>query len=461
MSNQTFTVTDKQKDQLIQLQAISLHVHAPFKVLKCIDNNQSSHYVFFYKNDFLTSQEITEIDQKSSLARTLKIGFSFLSPHPLITSLLSSQKSMPLRSVNKLIKFVESTYSPQETAFILTYLDHIVPKEKLTNWIKEIYFQYRRNGQFKTAYQFIRILTTSDPTNIWVKEISSHLEYQKFQQDYNLPIKDLIRLDPLYVENRCFSLKNKSYFPILKSLFEKEKRVNDLTMLYIKQLTLHKLDDHFSDFQIHLNENYSPDETVYIMKDLHDKNPNYTKLQRALFNILINLNRQDEAINLLINTTLPIDSAYQDEIKEVFETTSLTKLPLEKLNTIIIPLFQSDSNKLEHILRQCVSQLLRNHEISYINDWLKPIKDYPLSLPIVETIQLMTDIFDEPNEQMQLGELYYQLKQLDKAIDCFSWEMELKPTDPNPVQWLSKTYKQKGLIDEMKAYEHLYKSMNA
>jgi uncharacterized protein HemY len=54
-----------------------------------------------------------------------------------------------------------------------------------------------------------------------------------------------------------------------------------------------------------------------------------------------------------------------------------------------------------------------------------------------------------------LGELYVEFGQYEKAIECFSWEMELKPTNTKPLQWLSKIYREMGMNHEADAFREL------
>ncbi len=71
----------------------------------------------------------------------------------------------------------------------------------------------------------------------------------------------------------------------------------------------------------------------------------------------------------------------------------------------------------------------------------------------------MVALCDDPNEQLQLGEYYYQLDSFEKALDCFSWEMELNPDNPEPVRWLSKLYQKLDRPQEAKTYQNLYSTM--
>ena len=67
----------------------------------------------------------------------------------------------------------------------------------------------------------------------------------------------------------------------------------------------------------------------------------------------------------------------------------------------------------------------------------------------------MQTISDELDDMQTLGELYYEFRQMDKAIECFDWEMELKPADPKPLQWLAKIYREKGMNQESDIYRQL------
>jgi tetratricopeptide (TPR) repeat protein len=126
-------------------------------------------------------------------------------------------------------------------------------------------------------------------------------------------------------------------------------------------------------------------------------------------------------------------------------------LPPDILNTVV-SLFPE---RAEQLLTNSVSSLLKTNELPSIQKWLEPFKENHQTLKIFDKIDTMLKLNDDLDEMQTLGELYYEFKQFDKAIECFSWEMELEPTNPKPLHWLAKTYREMGMNYESDAYQQL------
>jgi len=123
-----------------------------------------------------------------------------------------------------------------------------------------------------------------------------------------------------------------------------------------------------------------------------------------------------------------------------------------KKNVVDISFFPE---KAEMLLENTVIALLKTHEINFINEWLQPFKDNFKSLPIFKKTDTIQQLSNDLDQMQTLGELYYEFSQFEKAIECFSWEMELKPTDPKPIQWIAKLYRERGMIYEADTYRQL------
>ncbi|HAQ08456.1 MAG TPA: hypothetical protein DCR24_13400, partial [Bacillus bacterium] len=133
-----------------------------------------------------------------------------------------------------------------------------------------------------------------------------------------------------------------------------------------------------------------------------------------------------------------------------FET---EKLNPETLNILMMPLFQTIPKAAEQLLNKSILSLIKKHDIEFIEEWISPLKSHCQGLETYEKLNQIIQLKNDLEQLQSLGELYYEFKHHEKAIECFSWEMEFKPNNPKPVQWLSKIYRDMGMQLESDAYQ--------
>ena len=104
------------------------------------------------------------------------------------------------------------------------------------------------------------------------------------------------------------------------------------------------------------------------------------------------------------------------------------------------------------LLDAFVIRLLETMELEQVHDFLKAFKK---KSSLMRKVERMNEIHEDLDCMQELGELYYGFHQLEKSIECFQMEMELKPSAPEPLRWLSKVYADKKMLDESKAYQQL------
>jgi tetratricopeptide (TPR) repeat protein len=73
----------------------------------------------------------------------------------------------------------------------------------------------------------------------------------------------------------------------------------------------------------------------------------------------------------------------------------------------------------------------------------------------------MVAMLEDPDHMMELGDHYVEFKQYDQAIDCYFWEMELNPQDPEPVWKICKMYQQKGMLKEAAEYQKVFSQLKS
>jgi tetratricopeptide (TPR) repeat protein len=454
------TVIDNKEKS--ELKVTRLAVYNVCKIIEAVNEKGECFYLFFYKDQFLTGKKAAKLKRHSHIEKVFKNGILFSSPHPLVHKLTEKYSSFTLQSFTSLWPKLEATYTPQETALIFTFFDSFIKKEKIVKIMKNSFYDYRRNGQLFLAYQIIHILKNFAPKYKWAYETANSLQFHKFMKIYEENSTVLQTKDPLYTEQFCFShrAKDENFF-ILQTKLSAEKRWIDLIGLYVDHISSRQepsLDVYqklLSLLPLYLSE----EESTTLLHDLYKKVPHFQPLQNNLFHTFMKHHLYEEAIHLAINKNITPSEIQLQQLTNLLDNGSITidKLNVEKMNDL--PIKQLNPTILEKILRICVPRLLSQYDLSYVSQWLSPFYSANLPLPILQQIHTMIEIKEDPDQQLFLGEYYYEFNQLEKAIDCFSWEMELNPTDPKPVQWLTKIYREMGMIEESKAYQQIYSSM--
>lgn len=450
------------KKQPIRLHVTRMTVYAQSKIIETFTENNEVYYLFFFKDIYLTARKATRLKLNSHIAKAFKNGIIFHHPHPLINNLYSSCSPLKFLSFDQLMKKLETQHTPQEKALILTYFESFTPQKELFKHIQNIFYQYRRNGQLVEAYKIIQVLLDFTPDHNWVKPLAGSLTYKKYADLYKEFSKDLFTKDLIFVEKSLFIKKdNPQSFQQLETILTNESRWIDLISLSSYKFSLTPSNDTYRALLQLLEEHLENGEITDVLMNLTLSVPNYPQLHLDLIERFFKLNKVEEAISLMTEQSLELNASQVRTLETLLENLNLddSNVQIEKINYILQPLFISEPEKLEKILRKCVTQLLKSKDINYIKDWLTPQRESQQSLPIIEIVNKMQKLSEDPNQQQLLGEFYYQFSQFDKAIECFSWEMELNNTDPKPVQWLSKIYQHIGKKDEYKAYQQLYIEM--
>ncbi|MFC3885976.1 hypothetical protein ACFOU2_21860 [Bacillus songklensis] len=461
MENQQL-VTVIHDNQSIQLHINRMAIYHVCTIIEAVNAESECFYLFFYKNQFLTGRKASQLNRQSRIETVFKQGIVFHFPHPLIKALLTKNQPFIFQNFNQLLKNVQRQYSPQETMMIFSFFDSFIQKEKLIKLMTNSFYQYRRNGQLFLAYRIIRILRDFAPESKLAQEICNHIQYLKYAKLYDLPDQTLQEKDPLYAEQLHFQQReNERFFSLLQTSLTKEDRWIDMAALYIDQFIQSKEPDTDAYHVLFsfLSRHFSEEETSDLLQDLCTRGPVFPQLREDLFDLWMNLQRYNEAVQLLAEQQAPLTPSQYEQLIDALENSSLAsdRLHIEKMNALLI--YQTHPEKLEKLLRLCIPLLLRKYDLTFVKEWVQPFERLNFALPTVQKVKKMVEMTEDPDQQLGLGKLYYQMNQLEKAVECFSWEMELKPTDPVPVQWLTKVYRELGMIEESKAYEYMYSNM--
>ncbi|PLR86827.1 hypothetical protein CVD25_17885 [Bacillus canaveralius] len=433
------------------------------KVLEVISPGNEPIYLFFYKNRFILGKS-TKISDHSRLKKVFTEGIIFSSPHPLIDTMLLQQHTFPLKLEKQVQNMLRKQYSSQETALILSFFDSFMPKHAIIDTMKAFFYEYRRNGQLRFAYQILMIIIDFEPENTWAQELSHHVYYQKYKLLYDRIDPELHAKDSLYSEMNAFYQKeSEPHFAYLQTVLSKEARWHDLLVLYIDHFRTSSCPEekYYDQFIQLITAHLSEKERSVLLSDpFLKKVVKGNRLQKEVFEMMIDIGQFEDAINLITEQPRSnITGPQQQQLAELFEKNSLSikKLHLENLRTYLI--HETSHVNLEKILQAIIPLLLSENSISYVHNWLQPLLEIENSIPTMKLITSMFIIQDDPDKQFSLGQYYHKFKQYEKAIECFTWEMELKPDDPNPVQWLTKVYRELGMVEESNNYLYIYSNM--
>ncbi|WLR51191.1 hypothetical protein LC040_18835 [Bacillus tianshenii] len=460
MKTINFQVNDEK--HLVHLTATRLAIYNQCKIIEATNDKNESYYLFFYKDTFLTGKKTDAIKIRSTVSKAFKTGIVFSTPHPFIDRLLSQHRMFKFSTFNQLHSRLKKDYSPQEIAFIFTFFDTYIKKAKIAKLIQTNFYHHRRDGQLLRAYQVLNLYRWAFPKSKWGTEVGTNLQYKKYAETYSHGINTLFKKDPLFAEIDAFRHREQPKpFESLISLYKNENRLIDLLALHIDRLMNSATSETFSTVMRLLHEHTNTDEQTEILQAIYDQQSHIPELQKSLFDHYLFLNKNEAAINLLIQSQISITPSQEKRLRKLFlkNEIDISTIEIERCNHLIIQLFKDNPDALEEMVRACVEYLFKTKTIHEIEQWLLPFQEAEIHLSLQQKIANMVKIHEDPEQQSMLGELYCEFQQFNKAIECYKWEMELKPTDPTPVKSLTNLYQSIGESEEAKAYQQILMTM--
>jgi tetratricopeptide (TPR) repeat protein len=430
--------------------------------VEAFNSQRELHYLFFYKEQFLTCKKALKLRRSSFIEQAFKEGIVFLCPHPLADQLIKQNTKSKVISFNDLHKKLQTTMTLQEASYIFRALDAFLSPDKLFRLIRNHYYQYRRNGQFLHAYRILRILAEVSSENPWVRQTMADLNFHPYEKIYKQHPLKLLEQDPLYSASELWKnrLEQENNETLQQLLLNKNQKLT-VTALMIENVQHNPCHETLQPLTLWLRSHFNDDDCRELLYLLAKDIPTNSGFLQQLLQDMMETGNYEKALELLCNAPAIASTVDANLLTELFEGIQWhkTSTPIEKLNDIIITVLQKEPEKLDKILKSCVRSLLTDHDVSYVAEWMAPLQSKKISLPIAEKIKKMNGLLDDPDHQSQLGEFYYQFNIIDRAIDCFSWDMELRPNDPVPVKWLSRLYQEKGMANEAKAYHQVLMEM--
>jgi len=447
------------QEKCIQLQAERVTFYLQGEMIEAFNEARNEvYYLFFYKSHYLTACKAKKLRRNSYIERAFQEGLVFDSPHPIINKLLSTDSPYKLTTFKSFLKKLEKLYSKHERALILTFFESFYPKKDLFHKISSIFYEYRRNGQMFLAYRIVRILHDFAPNHSLVKELMSSLVFNKYAELYNQISEQLLEKDPIFAEKLLYAQRNETEtFHQLVHCYEKDSRLLSLIALYSDKLKESPSNDTYRPFVKLLHQTFNEHETTAILEKLSLQVPAYLPIQQELFTSYLKAHKMKKVFYLVNQKEFHLNKSESRTFGSILDDLDFEDefIHPEMLRALLKTVVKFFPDRVEDFLYKSVVTLLDTHELSYLKEWLAPFKEKYSHLQLFEKIDTMLTLNDDLDQMQTLGELYVEFKQLDKAIECFCWEMELKPNDPKPLQWLAKIYQDKGMDQEADAFRQL------
>ncbi|MBM7663179.1 tetratricopeptide (TPR) repeat protein [Bacillus mesophilus] len=442
-----------------KLKIYGLYLFQGFEVMEAYTiEDDECYYLFFYKDQFLTGKNTPKMKRKSILRDVITKGIFLPSPHPVIQSLLTINSIQTFPTIKQTWMLIKQKYEQVESAHILTLFDSYVKKETIISSLKEICLQFRRDGKFLKAFRMLHLILNKYPNNQWAQSLITHIDYQKYSLQYHSEIETLLHSDPLYAENQLYLQLSSLYdVNLLQTKLHTESRYLENLVLYCHLLTFdsENFDDHLSHLMI--TTKHLEIDTLSLLYSIHRQTKvNQEQIQSLILSQLLEQNQIEEALLFLTETNEPFTPRQIDQlIMIVNQLKSTFILSFDQFKSQ--HLIHGNVHQLESLLQSLLPRLFQYHDISYIYKWFQPLFDRPLL--VINHIQTMYKIREDPEQQHVMGELYYKVHQLPQALECFLWDLELNPTNPHSIKWLTKLYHELGMVEEAKSYRYLYKQV--
>ncbi|MGY0693265.1 hypothetical protein ACW2QC_10810 [Virgibacillus sp. FSP13] len=441
----------------LDLTPYKMAMYRQAKIIIATDVQQNHFYLFFYKNNFLTGAKANNINDDSFIHRAFSKGIVFDGFHPITTKLIKRQKTITCISLKQLYNKVQHKYSPIETVYIFTFFDSFLSQETIQELLKQVYNHYRRDGKMNAAYQLLTMYQHYDDTYNFANDMLHNIAQFHSHQPQNDDEHTNYVKDPTNSEIYYFDhFFQTDVFSLLIQMYKDQNRWLDELIIRIHLLTNQFTSENFANIQ-ELLEEFNNEEQLYILKSLDSENNKHTNLQDVLFASLVDAKNANEIVRFVITHDYRPQPDQLSKIAASMKKADNAIFPdlFHQSNSSLIQLFATDHKLLDNACTRFVSTFLAHYSLEQIQNWFIPFHEANIHLPIEQKITKLKALENDPDQQLPLGKIYLEFNQVGKAIDCFKWEMELTPENPEPVKLLANVYKQAGNEEEAYIYQQL------
>lgn len=453
-------ITIKDKKKTHNGTVVRIAILSTSKVIQVRTAEEADYYLIYFKKSCVFGEQLEIVPEGTFIDQILRDGIVIEASHPILPALIPNRMvSIPAR--NKLFPQLQAHYSHQEVAYILTMLDSFFDKTTLAKLIDQLYFNHKRNGQYMKAYQILQILATFIPHSNSVKERLSSREFNAAHDFYHSSsLQAILSKDPLYAELSCYKTRsNPEIRPILEQrLKEKESNI-ELTLLWLERERKSQDMEEFETITETALKFLTLEQWIHILI-FENINPFHVLPEaKSVIEKMIENGNYEKAALCLLTFMDDLPANYDSILSVIWENVGaeFVESHLERFIKILKKHGDEDIHKkTEAQVYRLIVTMLKEFDLQTVFDKLLPLQTaLPHSL-VLRKLSKMIELLEDPDRMMELGDYYAEFEQLDPAIDCYSWEMELKPQDPNPVWKICKMYQQKGMQSEAAAYQKIF-----
>jgi hypothetical protein len=457
-------ISFKSNRVMVNGEVVRTAVFARFMVTEVQAELNEKYYLIFYKNALIFGEQLEKVQKGSFIDKMLNDGIVLDQKHPLLPVLIPST-ALAIPAKNKLFNYLQRNYSLLEIPCIAAALDSFFSPEQLAKPIENIFFHYRRNGSFSKAYQSVHLLSDLSPSLEKISDLLHSREYSSYSSFYTTSSLSAIqKKDPLFAEFQCFTNRKKTeHFQMLEKILNNEERYAEGLLLWLddkRNLTSESVKN-----QTELALKYIPLENWILVLSYAKINPyKWVPEARTFIEGLMREGQYEKAAVYLFPFIQDLPAEFHLLLNDIWKQVDAAFLSahLEEFLLLHQQVAQeNDPRQSEQRILQLTAKLMEGHDLKVVCEKLKPIqKHFPHSLTI-RKINEMAALLENPDRMMELGQFYADFNQYDQAIECFFWEMELKPAEPAPVRQLCKMYQHKGMVKEASAYQQIYTQLRS
>ena len=441
----------KDKKQTVKGTLLRGAVFARNKVFEVITENDEKWYLVYYKTTLVYGAKLNHIEEGTFIQKAFTEGIVLHSSHPILGALMP-HLSVTIPSKNKLFSQLQLHFSLQEVAYIATTLDAFYEKEQLISILDKIYFNFRRNGKFFKSFQVIQLLHDFSPSLKSAKERMDSHDFHPYHLIYHSKdLPSLYEKDPLFVELHCF--QHRSHQKEREFLLNKQDGLTDL-LLWLEHSDARTVEN-YTEIALQF---ITMDDWISLLSQVNINPFRYLPEAASTLEKMVQDGRVETSALCLFPFIQDLPSGYNKILEHIWEKSDpdFVLAHLDEFILLLKHLDDKDSHlHWEEKLFQMAVKLLDLYDLaSVLERMLVFHKVFPGS-EVLQKVKEMTDLVENPDRMMDLGDFYSEFKQYDKAIECFAWEMELQPQNPSPIRKISKMYQAKGLIKEAAAYQQI------
>lgn len=446
----TFSLKDKK--HTISLEAIRMTCYANVSIVEAC-YQQNLYYLYFLDNEFLTALKTNKIKKGTFLERAWKEGIVLTAPNPLINKRLSDHSLHTTSFQGLLNHILTSNQDAAKKILILFIFDNYIDHDKINQRVKSIYYQFRRNGQLKDAYRVLKLLQLFTTSSHWSHEYSTDLDYSSYEKSYLLSSqktsKDYLYWIWITFQNRDTMLATIENSPNVDPFY---------LLIWSYDIILRSNNEQFLNRFLKMIVSYSKEDKYELCIPLLSLSIENEEWVTYISQLFLELEMLNEYFDHLTQYQLPLSTEDSVLIRNTIKNkhSLIEEITNQHTHQFLFSLFSNHKKDLEEILQSRLEYFISNAPLDQIPEWIRNYQDFPSTLRPIHEFNSMIKYLDDPDHQLDLGKVYASFNRYDDAIECFSFEMELNPSNPEPIQWLAKIYQEKGLKEESKAYQQLY-----